>query len=282
MNKSNIADLINQLTDDQKTALSTIILNYIRTNKILADSSPIECPYCHQNQHFIKKGFHRGKQRYQCKDCDSKFTCNNNSITYHSHSSQDLWNIVILDTIAGVPIRTTAATINRHPSTVFNMRHKFLLLLEELLPNTALSEIVELDETYVLESEKGNRLVKLRRPARRRGSKSSLRGLSNDQVCICVGTDRFQHVAAKSVNTSKPTSENILEVYEPVIKEGSLVCCDKLASYNKLIELKKCSSERMSSYTEYHSVFHLNTVNGLHSLFKDIYAEMRGCKQIYQ
>ena len=51
-----------------------------------------------------------------------------------------------------------------------------------------LKGIVEVDETYVLESRKGER--NLDRKARRRGGKASKRGLSDEQVPILFAVDR--------------------------------------------------------------------------------------------
>jgi hypothetical protein len=46
-----------------------------------------------------------------------------------------------------------------------------------------------MDETYFLFSEKGKRSITERKP-RKRGGKSKLRGISNDQVCVLVARDR--------------------------------------------------------------------------------------------
>ena len=51
-----------------------------------------------------------------------------------------------------------------------------------------LAGIVEADETFVLESRKGER--KLDRKPRRRGGKARKRGLSREQVPILVAADR--------------------------------------------------------------------------------------------
>lgn len=49
--------------------------------------------------------------------------------------------------------------------------------------------IVEMDETYFLYSEKGQRKIKGRKP-RKRGGSAKKRGISNEQVCVLVARDR--------------------------------------------------------------------------------------------
>ncbi len=49
--------------------------------------------------------------------------------------------------------------------------------------------IVEMDETYFLYSEKGQKKIKDRKP-RKCGGSSKKRGISNEQVCVLVARDR--------------------------------------------------------------------------------------------
>lgn len=49
--------------------------------------------------------------------------------------------------------------------------------------------IIEIDETYFLYSQKGQRGITERKP-RKRGGKSKHRGISHEQVCILVARDR--------------------------------------------------------------------------------------------
>ena len=72
------------------------------------------------------------------------------------------------------------------PSTAHRWRHRFLAAVRQA-PDR-LAGIVEADETFVLESRKGER--KLDRKPRRRGGKARKRGLSREQVPILVAADR--------------------------------------------------------------------------------------------
>jgi len=55
---------------------------------------------------------------------------------------------------------------------------------------------VVVEETYFLESHKGRRVIPNRKPRKRVGS-ASIRGVSNDQVCVLVARDRNKTTLAK-------------------------------------------------------------------------------------
>ena len=52
------------------------------------------------------------------------------STTAHSHNGEIVWKQVVRDTIEGKAIDETAAALDLHHETVFNMRHKILYRLE--------------------------------------------------------------------------------------------------------------------------------------------------------
>ena len=57
--------------------------------------------------------------------------------------------------------------------------------------------IVEMDETFVAESFKGNHKksgFEMPRPARKRGKQVKKRGISNEQVCIATAIDRNENI----------------------------------------------------------------------------------------
>lgn len=57
-------------------------------------------------------------------------------------------------------------------------------------------DIVEVDETYFLYYQKGQRGISERKP-RKGGGKSKRRGISHEQVCVLVARDRISKVACK-------------------------------------------------------------------------------------
>lgn len=89
--------------------------------------------------------------------------------------------------IDGCSLRVAARRSGVHVSTVFRWRHR-LLQGPAQEQDTELHNIVEADETYFLESFKGQR--KLPRPARHRGGSAARRGLSAEQIPVLVVEDQ--------------------------------------------------------------------------------------------
>jgi len=86
----------------------------------------------------------------------------------------------------GMKLEASAQRCGIAVSTAFRWRHRFLGTKDAKA--SKLAGIVEVDETYYLESRKGQN--GLERPVRRRGGTASKRGLSAEQVPLLVATDR--------------------------------------------------------------------------------------------
>ena len=215
-----------------------------------------------------------------CKACGKKFTYDINQITAHSHQPVDAWITVIEDTLAMKSLDETAGKIGVCHETAFNMRHKLLAYLETMIETAKPpDELVETDETYVTESQKGVK-CKNRKP-RKHGESASKRGLSNEQYCICVVTDRNKNVFAKCVNRAKPSSEDIIKALSAHVSRKSVLLCDGAASYNQLADTLECKKIELIGHESYDKVYHLNTVNNLHSRIKRMLGQFRGVASKY-
>ena len=257
------------------------VSKYLKLNDELKDTIPTVCPCCSETEaKFIKKGFQSGKQRYQCKCCGRKFTYDTGCLTSCSHQPPDAWNTVIEDTLNWISLDKTAVKISVCHETAFNMRHKLLAFLEKIADSfDSLGELVEMDETYVLESSKG-RKVDGRKP-RKHGAKASKRGLSAEQFCVCVAADRSKHMAARCVNRAKPSAADVENALGSYIQPESVILCDGSNSYDRLAADKRCEKIVLSEYEMYNRLYHLNTVNGLHSQIKTMLDRYRGVASKY-
>lgn len=121
----------------------------------------LSCPEC-KSEKIVRNGKHKGKQAYVCRECKKSFLERSKSGIAYSHSSKTVWKEVIRDTINGVSIDETAANLDLHHETVFNMRHKILYSIEQFIIQNPveLTGVCETDETYVLESVKGTKIPK--------------------------------------------------------------------------------------------------------------------------
>lgn len=201
------------------------------------------CPYC-GGTHFVRYGKKRGKLRFFCKDCKKTFVTTTHTLMSMSHQPVSIWKEVISDTINGNAIDYTAKRLGLRHQCVFDMRHKILLALQDMIDSdpVVLEQVAELDETFVLECYKGKELPpELDRPARKHGAKAKKRGISNEYICINTGVQRGGGAVAETVNRAKPDKAELKQVYSGHIGNGSLILCDGLGSYTVLSTAADCT-----------------------------------------
>ena len=125
----------------------------------------------------------------------------------------------------GETVRESARRCGLGVNTAFRWRHRFLEAAGQDRPK--LKGIVEVDETYVLESHKGSRT--LDRKARKRGGKASKRGLSDEQVPVLVAADR----SGTTISEVLPAvnAETLQAVLEPAVDTDIVLVSDGHGSY---------------------------------------------------
>ena len=244
-----------------------------------------ECPTC-KSDNVVRDVRNHGNQRYWCKTCNRTFVSTTNTIMSKSHSSEAVWRSIIEETFDGRSIDYSAEKHGLHHETVFNMRHKILLAIQNIGESDPimLQNIAELDETYVLENRKGKKFEEdAPREPRRRGSKASKPGLSGEQVCICTGVERNRGSAyAITVNCASPSKEKITEAFTNHIEAGTVLFTDGLKGYGVLQDEVDCVVNGVSVEDMKKSkTASLNNVNSFHSFIKDRYRAYRGVASKY-
>ena len=284
MNENSITtrllDCIKKLSDAATEMLLTLALGMVDV-----ESLPITtCPYC-GGKHIVRNGKKCGKQRFLCRSCGKTFVTTTHTLLSMSHSPAAIWKEVVSDTVRGEAITYTAKRLGLSHTGVFNLRHKFLLALQDVIAETpvVLKQVSELDETFVLECFKGSPLPQgIGRCARKHGAKAQKRGISNEYICINTGVTRDGEAIAETVNRAKPNCSELWEVYNGHLQDGTLALCDGLRSYSVLKSIAKCSIKDINTVTEEEKAFyHLNTVNNFHSFIKDRYDFYRGVATKY-
>ena len=281
MDYNELLKAFSTLTAYQQRTISMAIIDALELNEEDRNNRPKICPFCQKETRTIKKGFRCRKQRYQCKNCKHIFTYNSHTITQHSKIEPSMFRKIVLDTLSCIPIRQTAATLNLSSTCVFQNRHKILCALEVLLDEEQqkLCGTIEFDETFELESKKGERNIT--RKARKRGGSSDYRGLSREQMCIVTTTDRDGHEIFKCVGFGKPTASSIVECFKKNIVEHSIIYCDGATCYNELGKETNCNVVHLKSHQEYNIVEHINTVNYIHTLIKKQLCAFKGVSTKY-
>jgi transposase-like protein len=228
-----------------------------------------DCPHCGADAgtHVVRYGKNGAKQRFRCNKCGKYFSRATKSAAEASRHGEAAWKQAIRDTLAGVPLDKTAESLNVTHVTAFNMRHKILSLAESaaMLEPTVLSGVCEVDDTYVLESVKGTKILDdYHRGPRKHGAKASKRGISDEQVSIMAGVSRDGAIFTKTVNRATPSKENILEIFKNHIGQSTLVLCDGAKCFTALSDVAEVSGVKK----EVGSFYHINNANGYHSFIK--------------
>ena len=142
-----------------------------------------------------------------------------------------------------------------------------------------IKNIIKVDETYVLESRKGER--NLDRKARRRGGKASKRGLSDEQLPILFAVDRSGTTTCSVL--SSVTGDNVQAVLEPRIDDDIILVTDGNNIYPPCAKSLGIKHEalNLSAGERKRGAFNISRVNNRHSLFKDFLHRFRGVSSKY-
>ena len=173
----------------------------------------------------------------------------------------------------GETIKEFAERCGIAPSTAHRWRHRFLAAMRQA-PDR-LAGIVEADETFVLESRKGER--KLERKPRRRGGKAKKRGLSREQVPILVAADRGG--ATLSHTLPALNADSVKDVLEPILAPDALLVSDANRCYPPVAAALDIPHESINASAggRVRGALHIQTVNSRQSQIKGF---LRGFRSI--
>ena len=147
-----------------------------------------------------------------------------------------------------------------------------------MIADTVASGEIELDEKYLLNSHKGEKIDNLK--PRKRGGSASKRGLSSEQICLPIAVQRNGTAVLKATNTAAPTSGDLMKLSNH-IGENSMAWIDGKTAYNSLLSAKQCEIRVMRDHTTYTSLDHLNNVNAFHRLIEKWYKGYNGVASKY-
>jgi transposase-like protein len=224
-----------------------------------------ECPHC-KSRDLYRHGFAHGLQRYRCKQCEKTFNAlTQTPLARLRHKGK--WLNYLEQISASLTVRKSATSIGVHRNTSFRWRHRFLTLISKERADK-LHGITEVDETYLLESDKGQR--HLNRAPRKRGGHATKPGLSGEQVCVLVARDRATQTLDFVVGKGSITKSQVTAVLKPVLDQDVLLVTDSNLAYAAFCKTEKISHEAINLSEHQHTkgAYHLQNVNAYHSRFK--------------
>lgn len=239
----------------------------------------LRCPRCAGHK-LYRDGSASGLQRFRCCACGRTF----NSLTGTPLAHLRLKNkwLAYCDTLLdpGSTVRGAAQDLGVHRTTSFRWRHRLLAWVKHDL-QTPLRGIVEADEMYLLESQKGSR--KMTRAPRKRGGHACKRGISQEQVCVLVARDREGRTHDAVTGTGPPTAAKLVEHLKPALDKDVLLVTDSHAAYRSFAHRHGIHHVRINVRLGQHArgAIHVQNVNSYHSRFRGWLLHFRGIATRY-
>jgi len=240
------------------------------------------CPRC-GNERCYRHGFANDLQRYRCCACGRTF----NDLTGTPLARLRLkakWLAYSQTLLDSLPVRKAADRVNVHRNTAFRWRHRFLHWVKLDRP-AVLNGIVEADETFLLESQKGSRT--LDRAPRHRGGRAAKPGISSELDCILVARDRegrtVDAVTGRGALTAAQLDRNLL----PRLDKQALLVSDSHAAYRAFARKHRIAHETVNLRAGVRArrlgnlAIHVQNVNAYHQRFKTWLQGFRGVASRY-
>jgi len=257
------------LTSTQEFLRQHYAAYYADRHRALGDSGeadminsyvPTKCPFC-ESEKFKRSGrTQSGIQRYMC-NCGKTFLPTTGTIFDEHRISISEWMEYCLNLFRHVSITADSWSNKNAFATSRYWLQKLFLTLESVQDSIVLADRVWLDETfYTVRSED---IV-------RKESGDKLRGVSRNQICIGVATDK-KHTLFLVEGTGKPSQKKTLEAFRDHIKPGSTLVHDRESAHAKLI--RELSLESMTYASKYLKGLPdkdnpMNPVNRAHAILK--------------
>jgi len=233
------------------------------------------CPHCETTGAVIR-GRANGLRRYHCRGCGKTFNAVTGSPLARLRH-KEVWTTYAESLSAGDTIKQASERCGVAETTAFRWRHRFLQAAKG--EPQKLRGIVEADETYMLDSRKGERT--LDRKPRKRGGKAAKRGLSREQVPILIATDRSG--ATVSGVLDEVTGKVLAERLGPVVDRDILLVTDGGTAYPPCAAKLGVTHEVLNQRTgeRVRGDLHLQTVNSRHERLKTFLRRHRGIATRY-
>ena len=220
------------------------------------------CPYCHNDGNIKRWGKRKGRQRYSCSGCNSTFSAfTKTPLSGLRHPEK--WGSYLIGMPESQTLRNAAKSCNIDLKTSFRWRHRFLEVIENDQADV-LQGIVELDETLLNESFKGQR-AGLPRPARKRGNdKNKAR-----KVPVLVARDRDYHTVDGRLKDE--SADSLCFHLNGRIDIEATVCADAHLAHEKLAETLGFEFKELVTSAGQHvkdGIYHIQHVNAYHSHLK--------------
>ena len=197
------------------------------------------CGHC-GSEAFSKWGVGIGMKRYMCNACERTFNALTGTWLAHLQK-REKWLEYARAIVDGLSLRKAAKRIGVHLETSFRWRHRFLATTKGAKA-TAVTGIVEADETFIRKSAKGSKRLVGRAP-RKRGGKAK-KGLSNEEHdCVLIVRDRS---GATTDQVLPDLQAHTFAALAPVVAKDAVLVSDGRDAYGTFAMPRTSCTSRSS------------------------------------
>lgn len=189
-----------------------------------------------------------GIQRFKCQDCGKNFTRFTGTLLEKSHLPWDVWVAILKMTLADTSLQDMVTILERdydcegiNLKTVFFLRLKLIYAMAAL-PLPTLTGVVQVDETFVRESQKGQRelvsyVTGIERVPRYGYHPSKLGTMGAEFATTLTGVDSRGLCVCKVVSLGRASKDHAVDFIEQHCMEPAFICSDGNAIYEEACEM---------------------------------------------
>lgn len=244
-------------------------IEFQASRRHILDNKMGSCPHCNDTK-YVRFGKDKGAQRYKCKSCNRSFTEYTGTWMSGLHKKDKIESYLSL-MLEEKSLDKIKDTLKINKKTAFDWRHKILASFDSKNDDDQddFTGITESDETFFLRSEKGMEVKG--RLSRKRGGKSSKRGINNDQVAVIVTQDRKSTLDLSVATLGRIKKTDLEKSIGNRIKKGvTILCSDAHHTYKGFAKDNEMEFHpiNVSKGERVKGNYHIQHVNSTHNRVK--------------
>lgn len=217
-----------------------------------------------------------GVQKYICSNCKKTVSERTGTVSCGSNLSFEVWKNVIDNILDGFSIRRIAKENNISIDTSFRLRHKVLYALEDFVKSIKLKGKTWADAQYFSLNFKGIKEKDMPRISKKRGSSSSLTGISHHKLCVIGAIDEYDNLIFQIGGLGKGTTEMLEKCLGEKTENISSITTDSASAYIKFCEDRNIILHRIPSGSYNNGCENLAEINNAHSQLSSWLTKFRG------
>lgn len=229
--------------------LSPERLDYERLqDKLWSHGINSRCPYC-GSENICYSGWNGDVRRLKCKDCSKMFSIFTGTILEKSQFSWDVWVKMTSMHLNGYPMENMLNVLkldygldSLHLNIVFNWKHKLLHAMASM-PTPKLHGVIQVDETFFREAQKGSKKLEstvkgFERKPRFGPVPSKLGVMGNEFANVVVAVDETNHCVAEVACLGRLTIDLFYDLFDKHFENITYLCTDANYIYKRYSALK--------------------------------------------